>query len=255
VDADLSNRISEGFMLLISNPGRYTSPLQDKVEREKQNLEIAELGYSLMQYALISSAFLPSKSSFYKFIRPEMFEALGVLDEFRDSINNSRNDINKFTDPEFVVEFVRNFGLSFGLIKKESRLKLTKTSKIYGGVEHKVYSVPSGTSETAMFYKGYKRVPKNRKGTMDATELYVRIGGDNNKSYYIKVTPKGIKNRLVEMNIPGNAGTMISGRDGMQKFSEALYPEFTNYLEQSAISKIYSSDNDGLTKYGVNCKF
>jgi hypothetical protein len=57
------------------------------------------------------------------------------------------------------------------------------------------------------------------------------------------------------MNIPGNAGTMISGRDGMQKFSEALYPEFTNYLEQSAISKIYSSDNDGLTKYGVNCKF
>ncbi len=255
VDADLSNRISEGFMLLISNPGRYTSPLQDKVEREKQNLEIAELGYSLMQYALISSAFLPSKSSFYKFIRPEMFEALGILNEFRDSINNSRNDINKFTDPEFVVEFVRNFGLSFGLIQKESRLKLTKNTKVYEGTEYKIYSIPSVVTETAMFYKKYKKVPKNRKGTMDATELYVRIGGDNNNSYYIKVTPKGIKNRLVEMNIPGNGGTIVTGREGMQKFSGELYNQFKSYLEQSAISKIYSSDNDGLNKYGVNCRF
>lgn len=255
VDADLSNRISEGFMLLISNPGRYTSPLQDKVEREKQNLEIAELGYSLMQYALISSAFIPSKSSFYKFIRPEMFEALGILDEFRDSINNSRNDINRFTDPEFVVEFIRNFGLSFGLIKKESKLRLTKNTKVYEGVEYKVYSVPSKTSETAMFYKKYKKVPRKRKGTMDATELYVKIGETDSTSLYIKVTPKGIKNRLVEMNIPGNGGTIVTGREGMQKFAGELYKQFKSYLDQSAISKIYSSENDGLNKYGVNCRF
>lgn len=208
-----------------------------------------------MQYALISSAFLPSKSSFYKFIRPEMFEALGILDEFRDSINNSRNDINRFTDPEFVVEFIRNFGLSFGLIKKESRLRLTENTKVYEGTEYKIYSIPSGVTETAMFYKKYKKVPKKRKGTMDATELYVKIGGTKSTSLYIKVTPKGIKNRLVEMNIPGNGGTIVTGREGMQKFAGELYNQFKSYLDQSAISKIYSSENDGLNKYGVNCRF
>jgi hypothetical protein len=239
-------------------------------EVEAKKIEIAQFGHMLVQVGLLSSRFMPSGTSYMKYVDPQYWSdenGIGVVGEFRNNVISVLQNEDHFMDAEFLIEFVRNYGVSLGFVPKASSYgkivsQLEGSNPIresFGGVSYQKFLIRNPDAPT--FVKGYRKLLKQEEGQKDKTVLYVKVGQDTKNSYYIQLQTKSMKNKLYEMNmrlpshVKGN-GSVIPGRDvGMKDVSPLIINEVQKMINQSAVPTIYSEDSPQIRKYRTECKF
>ena len=271
INSQRSSAISDGLNQLIYSPELFLpdTPMTPQ-ELEAKRIEIAQFGHMLIQVGLVSSRFMPSGTSYMKYVDPQYWSdenGIGVVGEFRKNIISVLEDENHFMDAEFLIEFVRNYGVSLGFVPKASSYgkivsQLEGSNPIresFGGVSYQKFLIRNPDAPT--FVKGYRKLPKQEEGQKDKTVLYIKVGQDTKNSYYIQLQTKSMKNKLYEMNmrLPSHAkgnGSVIPGRDvGMKDVSPLIINEVQKMINQSAVPTIYSEDSPQIRKYRTECKF
>ena len=269
INSDRSSAISDGLNQLIYSPQLFlpATPMTPQ-EVEAKKIEIAQFGHMLVQVGLLSSRFMPSGTSYMKYVDPQYWSdenGIGVVGEFRNNVISVLENEDHFMDAEFLIEFVRNYGVSLGFVPKASSYgKIvsqvegdTSMRESFGGESYQKFLIKNPDAPT--FVKGYRKLPKQEEGQKDKTILYVKVGQDTKNSYYIQLQTKSMKNKLYEMNVrlPSFAkGSVIPGRDvGMKDVSPLIIQSIQDRITQSAVPSIYSEDSPQIRKYRTECKF
>jgi hypothetical protein len=270
INSDRSSAISDGLNQLIYSPELFlpSTPMTPQ-EVEAKKIEIAQFGHMLVQVGLLSSRFMPSGTSYMKYVDPQYWSdenGIGVVGEFRNNVISVLENEDHFMDAEFLIEFVRNYGVSLGFVPKASSYgkivsQLEGSNPIresFGGQSYQKFLIKNPDAPT--FVKGYRKLLKQEEGQKDKTVLYVKVGQDTKNSYYIQLQTKSMKNKLYEMNmrlpshVKGN-GSVISGRDvGMKDVSPLIIQSIQDRITQSAVPSIYSEDSPQIRKYRTECK-
>jgi len=285
LELDVADKDKRLIRMILNSKGRITSDRFNDYRRtmerlvyapetfigpnatEEQRKEVANFGHSLIQYALISSAFLPGDKTLYKYIPGKYFQDLGIFDEYRAELSQVMSNPEYFENSEFVMEFIRNFGLSAGLVQnrkvysKYDYISKQQVKITIAGKKHTVFSIKD--PDAPLFVKSYRSIDKKQEGLADRTMLYMKVGRTETESQYIAVVSKSSRNKFYEMNInyPSTftGGSAISGRGQENNFAVSnityeLGAQVESMIKSSSIPQFYNNIPETVKNYGQDCR-
>ena len=246
MDANQKNALSRDFHLLLNEPETYTTD-------SAQLKALARLTEDLISHSLISSSMSPGYGNYYHAVPTEFFLSIGLGEFARSQERDVRLNRAMFTDPAFLFEFMRNYGLK----KFEGRTLVQ---------EAKFTTSPASGVEGAIFVAANNNAPlfiakQDKNAEIDKLQLYVKAQrtDQNGKGghIYMKVERKGYAASFDELNLRNESGdiamnSILSGTSGRNAYRAANQGMYQNMLE--AVQMLEGSTPEAGKNYEHKCE-